>query len=73
MSGLEHDQRDTSIGLYSIRSKTDKFGNYILEVPYVHNNELIMDVMGHRPQVEVLKPVSLREELSRRVTEMAEL
>lgn len=55
------------------RSKTDKHGNYILEVPYVHNNELIMDVLRHGPQVEVLRPVSLRKELSERVTEMAAL
>ena len=53
------------------RSKTDKLGNYTLEVPYVHNNELIMDILRHGPQVEVLRPASLRKELSARVTEMA--
>ena len=55
------------------RSKTDKLGNYILEVPYVHSNELIMDVLRQGPQVEVLKPASLRKKLSERVTAMAVL
>jgi len=55
------------------RSRYDKQGNYVLEVPYVHPNELIMDVLRHGPDVEVLGPTSLRTDIRNRVRAMGGL
>jgi predicted DNA-binding transcriptional regulator YafY len=55
------------------RSRFDKQGNYLLEVPYVHANELIMDVLRHGADVEVTGPGSLRREVQSRVQAMGEL
>jgi predicted DNA-binding transcriptional regulator YafY len=38
-------------------------GSYILEVPYSNDQELIMDLLRHGPEVEVLEPPSLRQNL----------
>jgi predicted DNA-binding transcriptional regulator YafY len=39
----------------------DKAGRYILEIPYADHRELIMDIMKHGPEVEVLGPAALRK------------
>ena len=52
------------------RSSVDDEGQYILEVPYVHSNELVLDVLRHGPDVEVLEPGSLRAEVQGRIDEM---
>ncbi len=49
------------------RSSTDSDGSYLLEVPYVHPNELIMDVLRHGADVEIMEPRSLRLEFKERV------
>lgn len=36
-------------------------GSYILEVPYSHDEELVMDLMRYGPEVEVLAPPELRK------------
>lgn len=41
----------------------DEKGRYILHLPYSHDTELLMDIMRYGPEVEVLKPESLREKL----------
>lgn len=38
-------------------------GSYVLEVPYSNDQELIMDLMRHSPEVEVLEPPELRHRL----------
>ena len=38
-------------------------GSYILEVPYSNDKELLMDLLRHSPEVEVLDPPVLRERL----------
>jgi predicted DNA-binding transcriptional regulator YafY len=38
-------------------------GSYILEIPYSHDRELLMDLLRHSPEVEVLDPPELREKL----------
>ncbi len=53
------------------RSSSDDQGHYYLEVPYVHANELIMDVLRHGADVEVLGPRSLRGEVASRVEKLA--
>ncbi len=43
------------------RTATDERGNYILELPYSNPTELVMDILRHGAQVEVLAPASLRD------------
>lgn len=38
-------------------------GTYILEVPYSNDQELVMDLLRHSPEVEVLDPPELRAKL----------
>lgn len=49
------------------RYRYDKAGNYHLEVPYALSRELVMDILRHGPDVEVLGPASLRKEVKGRV------
>ncbi len=49
------------------RSHYDEEGRYILEVPYSATTELIMDIMKYGPEVEVLAPDLLREEIAKRL------
>lgn len=39
-------------------------GSYVLEVPYSSGQELVMDLLRHSPEVEVLAPAELRQSLS---------
>ncbi|CAG4883437.1 Transcriptional regulator [Georgfuchsia toluolica] len=38
-------------------------GRYAMELPYSDHRELVMDILRHGPDVEVLAPTSLREEV----------
>ncbi|WP_371748150.1 helix-turn-helix transcriptional regulator [Cupriavidus sp. AcVe19-6a] len=38
-------------------------GSYVLEVPYSDDQELVMDLLRHSPEVEVLQPLELRQKL----------
>lgn len=49
------------------RSYYDEEGRYILEVPYSATTELIMDILKYGPEVEVLTPESLRQEIAERL------
>lgn len=44
------------------RIQIDQNGQLLLEVPYTDQRELLMDVLRHGRHVEVLKPLSLRED-----------
>jgi predicted DNA-binding transcriptional regulator YafY len=37
--------------------------SYVLEVPYSNDQELVMDLLRHSPEVEVLEPPELRQKL----------
>lgn len=37
--------------------------SYVLEVPYASDQELVMDLLRHSPEVEVLEPPDLRQKL----------
>jgi proteasome accessory factor C len=41
--------------------------HYVLEVPYADHRELVMDIMKHGPEVEVLAPEALRTEVRDRL------
>lgn len=43
------------------RSHTREDGSYVLEVPYSNDQELVMDLLRHGKEVEVLEPVELRQ------------
>lgn len=43
------------------RSSVDGDGRYVLEVPYAHDRELIMEILRFGADIEVLAPASLRE------------
>ncbi|MFZ1547523.1 MAG: WYL domain-containing protein [Candidatus Nitrotoga sp.] len=42
------------------KSGFDKEGYYCLEVPYSDDRELLMDILKHGTEVEVIAPVALR-------------
>lgn len=42
----------------------DASGHYLLEFPFHDDRELVMDILKHGPEVEVLSPKSLRDRVS---------
>lgn len=53
------------------RSHFDDEGRYLLEIPYSDDSELLMDILKYGPQVEVLAPAELREQVAQRLREAA--
>ncbi len=49
------------------RGKMQKDGRYVLEMPYADDRELVMDILRHVPEVEVLAPVELREKVAEKL------
>ena len=45
------------------RSRIDSGRRYVLEIPYSDDRELIMDILRHGADVEVVAPASLREKV----------
>jgi len=52
------------------RTRFEPDGAFILEVPYSDSRELVMDILRHGTDVEVLAPDALREEIRRTVAAM---
>ncbi len=52
------------------RTRFESGGAFILEVPYSDSRELVMDILRHGTDVEVLAPRALREEIARTVAAM---
>ncbi len=48
-------------------NRFDEEGRYILEIPYSNDTELLMDVLRHGPDVEVLAPAELRRKVRERL------
>jgi predicted DNA-binding transcriptional regulator YafY len=46
-------------------------GHYILEIPYSDDRELVLDILKHGPEVEVLRPKSLRKKVLDRLVRAA--
>jgi predicted DNA-binding transcriptional regulator YafY len=46
------------------RSRTQADGSYVLELPYSDSRELIMDILKHGAQVEVVAPRDLRDQVA---------
>jgi predicted DNA-binding transcriptional regulator YafY len=46
------------------RARTEPDGSYVLELPYSDARELIMDILKHGAEIEVLEPPQLRQEVA---------
>jgi len=55
------------------RAGFDDAGRYVLEVPYSQDPELMMDILKHGAEVEVLAPAELRERVAGKLTAAARL
>ena len=51
----------------------DDQGYYLLRVPYSQDTELIMDILKHGAEVEVVEPRELRDRVKQRIDAMLEL
>ncbi len=54
-----------------VRSEPQSDGGVILRIPYKHETELVMDILRHGPNVEVLGPISLRHSVRDALTTAA--
>lgn len=54
------------------RASFDEAGRYVLDVPYSQDPELLMDILKHGPDVEVLDPPELRERVAMQLLAAAE-
>jgi predicted DNA-binding transcriptional regulator YafY len=54
------------------RSSFQPDGSYLLEVPYSDDRELVMDILKHGPDIEVLDPPLLRERVQALLNEALE-
>lgn len=54
------------------RCQYDDQGRYILKVPFSATAELVMDILKYGPEVEVLAPDSLRQEVAGRLREASQ-
>jgi predicted DNA-binding transcriptional regulator YafY len=52
------------------RTRFDRDGSFVLEVPYSDPRELLMDVLRHGAEAEVLAPQELREAMKRTLDDM---
>jgi len=55
------------------KSKFEVDGSYQLEIPYSDDRELVMDILRHGPEVEVLAPQKLCERISEQVGKMQQI
>lgn len=49
------------------KSEWQKDGSYLLEIPYDKDQELIMDILKYGDQIEVIKPIELREKVKQTI------
>ena len=54
------------------RASFDEAGCYVLEVPYSQDPELMMDILKHGPDVEVLEPPELRKRVAAQLAAASE-
>jgi len=55
------------------RSRFDETGAYVLEIPYSDHRELVMDILRHGTEVEVLGPEDLRRQVRETLQSALEL
>lgn len=49
------------------KGEWDREGHWLLQIPYSDDRELVMDILRHTPEVEVLAPSELRERVLERM------
>jgi predicted DNA-binding transcriptional regulator YafY len=49
------------------KGEWDCHGHWLLQIPYTDDRELVMDILRHMPEVEVLAPTALRRQVVERV------
>jgi len=49
------------------RGRLLRDGRYVLELPYSDDRELVMDILRHVPEVEVLAPAALRQNIANKL------
>ncbi|GLS12752.1 helix-turn-helix transcriptional regulator [Hydrogenophaga electricum] len=49
------------------KGEWDSEGHWLLQIPYIDDRELVMDILRHTPEVEVLAPAALRERVLQRM------
>ncbi len=49
------------------KGEWDSEGHWLLQIPYSDDRELVMDILRHTPEVEVLAPAELRERVLERM------
>ncbi|HEU4922635.1 MAG TPA: WYL domain-containing protein, partial [Burkholderiales bacterium] len=54
------------------RVRVEKDGSYILELPYSEDRELVMEILRHGADVEVLAPPQLRKRVADSLKEAAQ-
>ena len=54
------------------QSHYDEQDYFLLEVPYANDTELVMDILRHGPDCEVIEPLKLREKIKKRLTRTLE-
>lgn len=52
------------------RGQLNPDGSYTLEIPYADDRELLMDILKHGAEVEVLAPLELRERVQEEIARM---
>jgi predicted DNA-binding transcriptional regulator YafY len=45
------------------KTRFEADGSYVMEIPYSADTELLMDILRHVPEVQVVKPEALRQRL----------
>lgn len=51
------------------KGEWDAQGHWVLQIPYSDDRELVMDILRHTPEVEVLKPGGLRQRVLEKMQE----
>lgn len=51
------------------KGEWDAQGHWVLQIPYSDDRELVMDILRHTPEVEVLVPAGLRERVLEKMQE----
>jgi len=46
------------------RTRVEKDGSFVLEVPYAEDRELVMEILKYGPDVEVISPEPLRKRIA---------
>jgi predicted DNA-binding transcriptional regulator YafY len=53
------------------KTRMEKDGSYVLEIPYAHERELVMEILKFGPDVEVLAPAGLRSQVAAQLSQAA--